>query len=464
MTWTTDQDNLSPLWDDCRHPATGRTGLAPLVRRPAGCCTPVTWENSPPPCAQARPRGSVSAPLGGGHSFTPVAVTDGVHIRLDSLDALERVAPQEDGTTHVTVGAGIRLGALNTLLAERGLAMRNLGDIDKQSIAGAISTGTHGTGAQLGGLATQVVGARLVTATGEVVETSRDAAAGAVRAGPARPGQRRRARRRDARGGPGVPPGGPRGAVAAGRGPRAAGRPGRPGREQRPLRVLLVPAHAPGADQAQQPRARRRGGPPAAAARVGGRRAPVQRGVLAGQRRRHPRAVDHGVDQRVRRARAVLPPLHGTVRGRLRLPAPGEVPRDGVRGAAPPAGPRAARDRRLDRVERRARAVPRRGAVRRGGRPVALDGARPRDRVRRGAPVPAAAVRAVLRGRRADRRPGGWPAALGQDALARGRAAGRAVPPLRRRPARARRGRPRRASSATRTWTVCWGPVTRLAA
>ncbi|MDQ0372174.1 FAD-linked oxidoreductase [Cellulomonas humilata] len=110
--------------------------------------------------------------LGGGHSFTPVAVTDGVHIRLDSLDALERVAPQEDGTTHVTVGAGIRLGALNTLLADRGLAMRNLGDIDKQSIAGAISTGTHGTGAKLGGLATQVVGARLVTATGEVVETS----------------------------------------------------------------------------------------------------------------------------------------------------------------------------------------------------------------------------------------------------------------------------------------------------
>ena len=88
------------------------------------------------------------------------------------MDALERVAPQADGTTHVTVGAGIRLGALNALLADHGLAMRNLGDIDKQSIAGAISTGTHGTGAQLGGLATQVVGARLVMATGEVVETS----------------------------------------------------------------------------------------------------------------------------------------------------------------------------------------------------------------------------------------------------------------------------------------------------
>jgi FAD-linked oxidoreductase len=110
--------------------------------------------------------------VGAGHSFTPVAVTDGVQIRLDSLDAFERVAPQPDGTTRVTVGAGIRLHALNALLADHGLAMRNLGDIDQQSIAGAISTGTHGTGARLGGLATQVVGARLVTATGEVVETS----------------------------------------------------------------------------------------------------------------------------------------------------------------------------------------------------------------------------------------------------------------------------------------------------
>ncbi|KRD43166.1 FAD-linked oxidoreductase [Cellulomonas sp. Root930] len=110
--------------------------------------------------------------VGGGHSFTPVAVTEGVQIRLDAFDAFERVAPRPDGTSHVTVGAGIRLGALNALLAEHGLAMRNLGDIDKQSIAGAISTGTHGTGARLGGLATQVVGARLVTATGDVVETS----------------------------------------------------------------------------------------------------------------------------------------------------------------------------------------------------------------------------------------------------------------------------------------------------
>ena len=109
--------------------------------------------------------------VGAGHSFTPVAASNGVHLHLDRLNAVERVAPQPDGTTHVTVGAGIRLGALNAALAARGLGMRNLGDIDKQSIAGAVSTGTHGTGARLGGLATQVVGARIVTAKGEVLET-----------------------------------------------------------------------------------------------------------------------------------------------------------------------------------------------------------------------------------------------------------------------------------------------------
>jgi len=52
--------------------------------------------------------------------------------------------------------------------------MRNLGDIDRQTVAGAISTGTHGTGARLGGLASQVVGVRIVTAQGDVVEASPD--------------------------------------------------------------------------------------------------------------------------------------------------------------------------------------------------------------------------------------------------------------------------------------------------
>jgi FAD-linked oxidoreductase len=111
--------------------------------------------------------------VGAGHSFSAAAVTDGVHVHLDALARFERVTPRPDGTTHVTVGAGMRLHALNRGLAARGLAMRNLGDIDRQSVAGAISTGTHGTGARLGGLPTQVVGLRVVTASGDVVEASR---------------------------------------------------------------------------------------------------------------------------------------------------------------------------------------------------------------------------------------------------------------------------------------------------
>lgn len=117
-------------------------------------------------------RGGRLRAVGAGHSFTGAAVTDDVQVHLDHLAGVERVEPLPDGSAHVTVGAGIRLRALNAALAARGLAMRNLGDIDVQTLAGAISTGTHGTGARLGGLATQVVRCRLVTAAGEVRDVS----------------------------------------------------------------------------------------------------------------------------------------------------------------------------------------------------------------------------------------------------------------------------------------------------
>lgn len=110
--------------------------------------------------------------VGAGHSFTGAAVTDGVLVSLDALTGIERVDRRSDGTARVTVRAGTRLAELNFTLAERGLALRNLGDIDHQSIAGAISTGTHGTGARLQGLAAQVCGVRVVTADGSVVEAS----------------------------------------------------------------------------------------------------------------------------------------------------------------------------------------------------------------------------------------------------------------------------------------------------
>lgn len=118
----------------------------------------------------AASRGERVRAVGAGHSFTPAVATSGTMLSLDHLAGLERLVPLPDGGSLVTVGAGIRLHALNTLLAENGLAMVNLGDIDRQSLAGALSTGTHGTGGRLTGLAALVHGVRVLTADGSVLE------------------------------------------------------------------------------------------------------------------------------------------------------------------------------------------------------------------------------------------------------------------------------------------------------
>jgi L-gulono-1,4-lactone dehydrogenase len=105
---------------------------------------------------------------GSGHSFSPVAASDGIRISLARLP----VSVSVDGMS-VTVPAGMTLRALNHELDERGLALPNLGDIDAQTIAGAIQTGTHGTGAGFGGLASFVSGLTLVLADGSVVTCTR---------------------------------------------------------------------------------------------------------------------------------------------------------------------------------------------------------------------------------------------------------------------------------------------------
>jgi len=107
--------------------------------------------------------------VGSGHSFTAAAVTDGVLVELDRMTGVIS-ADLESGL--VTLRAGTPLHQLNLELARRGLAMSNLGDIDKQSIAGATSTSTHGTGIKLGGLATQIRGLELVLADGSVATCS----------------------------------------------------------------------------------------------------------------------------------------------------------------------------------------------------------------------------------------------------------------------------------------------------
>ncbi|NMM83374.1 FAD-linked oxidoreductase [Rhodococcus sp. SRB_17] len=121
----------------------------------------------------AASRGLHVKAVGAGHSFTGVAVTDGIMVSLDNLTGIESIVPTDDGAL-VTVLAGTRLHALNEALWERGYAMTNLGDIDVQSIAGAVGTGTHGTGARFGGLATQIRGIEIVTADGSIVTCDAD--------------------------------------------------------------------------------------------------------------------------------------------------------------------------------------------------------------------------------------------------------------------------------------------------
>ena len=110
-------------------------------------------------------------PIGAGHSFSAIGATDGIALRPERLRGVLR-ADRESG--RATVLAGTRLRELNEALWPLGLALPNLGDIDTQTVAGAISTGTHGTGLRLGGLATQVQAVQLVRADGTLFDVGDD--------------------------------------------------------------------------------------------------------------------------------------------------------------------------------------------------------------------------------------------------------------------------------------------------
>ena len=117
----------------------------------------------------ARADGRVLRARGSGHSFSEIAVAPGVALDLDAWTGIIS-ADTESGL--VKVRSGTTLKQLNTGLHRLGLAMPNLGDIDAQTVSGAISTGTHGTGAKLGGLSTQVQELELVLADGSTVTCS----------------------------------------------------------------------------------------------------------------------------------------------------------------------------------------------------------------------------------------------------------------------------------------------------
>jgi len=118
--------------------------------------------------AAAKQRMRVKA-IGAGHSFTAISAAPGV---LLDLEALSGVLDVDLERARVTLAAGTHLHQLPALLRPHGLALQNMGDIDRQTVAGATSTGTHGTGGSFGGLATQIVALTLVTGDGEVLRIS----------------------------------------------------------------------------------------------------------------------------------------------------------------------------------------------------------------------------------------------------------------------------------------------------
>jgi FAD-linked oxidoreductase len=117
---------------------------------------------------QAAVDGLTVRAAGTGHSFTPLVATDGVLLQPFGLTGVLHV----DNDT-VTVGAGTMLHDLNLALHDRGLALANMGDITVQTVAGAIATGTHGTGRDSASLSAQVSGLEIVLADGSIVACSR---------------------------------------------------------------------------------------------------------------------------------------------------------------------------------------------------------------------------------------------------------------------------------------------------
>jgi FAD-linked oxidoreductase len=147
--------------------------------RPATVATPGSIEEISAAIVRAGAEDHRVRVVGSGHSFSDIALTDGVQLRLDRLT---RVLDLDRSSGLVRVQAGITIRELSARLAEHGLALENLGDVDAQTIAGAIATATHGTGAGLRNISAQVAELTLVLADGSVLRCAPDDDADAYRA------------------------------------------------------------------------------------------------------------------------------------------------------------------------------------------------------------------------------------------------------------------------------------------
>ncbi|MDX3450828.1 D-arabinono-1,4-lactone oxidase [Streptomyces sp. ME02-8801-2C] len=148
---------------------TWRNWAGNVVARPVREVTPASVEELSAAVRAAAAEGLRVKAVGTGHSFTAAAATDGVLIRPQLLTGIRNI--DRDNMT-VTVEAGTPLKRLNRALAREGLSLTNMGDIMEQTVSGATSTGTHGTGRESGSIAAQIRGLELVTADGSVLVCS----------------------------------------------------------------------------------------------------------------------------------------------------------------------------------------------------------------------------------------------------------------------------------------------------
>ncbi|MGW7543635.1 D-arabinono-1,4-lactone oxidase [Streptomyces sp. NPDC054770] len=137
--------------------------------RPAREVTPASVDELAAAVRQAAEDGLKVKAVGSGHSFTAIAATDGVSIRPQLLTGIRNI---DRKAMTVTVEAGTPLKRLNVALAREGLSLTNMGDIMEQTVSGATSTGTHGTGRESASLAAQIRELELVTADGSVLTCS----------------------------------------------------------------------------------------------------------------------------------------------------------------------------------------------------------------------------------------------------------------------------------------------------
>lgn len=147
--WSNWSGSLS-FTPDCIEKPEDEAALAALVRRAAAA-------------------GRTVRAIGSGHSSTPILRTDDILVSLDNFQGIESY----DGEAcTATVRAGTTLEETGRLLLDVGMAMHNLGDVATQTVAGALGTGTHGTGKKMQNLSTMLVGGRMVTAAGEAIDFS----------------------------------------------------------------------------------------------------------------------------------------------------------------------------------------------------------------------------------------------------------------------------------------------------